>query len=176
MESQGISRTQTIFKKKHNYIGTTIKDTWAKPRGRVEAGEGGGFGWGGVEGWGENADKCHWTTIKKKGEGVFAETHPAADTASSSCLCWTLYSHDYFVTTNSYFLISSPFSSSPSNLPLMLPTCFLMSLLSIEKEASRGPSAQRTKWCNHRNNPPVQGLSQRTLILVQCKLCHLVGL
>ena len=31
--------------------GTTIKDTWTKPRGRVEAGEGGGFGWGGVEGW-----------------------------------------------------------------------------------------------------------------------------
>ena len=28
---------------------TTIKDTWTKPRGRVEAGEGGGFGWGGVE-------------------------------------------------------------------------------------------------------------------------------
>ena len=29
---------------------TTVKDTWAKQRGRVEAGEGGGFGWGGVEG------------------------------------------------------------------------------------------------------------------------------
>ena len=27
--------------------GTTIKDTWTKRRGRVEAGEGGGFGWGG---------------------------------------------------------------------------------------------------------------------------------
>ena len=25
----------------------TIKDTWTKPRGRMEAGEGGGFGWGG---------------------------------------------------------------------------------------------------------------------------------
>ena len=24
----------------------TIKDTWTKPRGRVEAREGGGFGWG----------------------------------------------------------------------------------------------------------------------------------
>ena len=35
--------------------GTAIKDTWTKSRGRVEAGEGGGFGWGGVEGWGE---KC----------------------------------------------------------------------------------------------------------------------
>ena len=35
------------------------KDTWTKPRGRVEAGEGGGFGWGGVEGGGENADNCN---------------------------------------------------------------------------------------------------------------------
>ena len=26
--------------------GTTIKDTWTKPRGREEAREGGGFGWG----------------------------------------------------------------------------------------------------------------------------------
>ena len=39
--------------------GTTIKDTWTKSRGRVEEGEGGGFGWGGVEGWGENADNCN---------------------------------------------------------------------------------------------------------------------
>ena len=37
----------------------TIKDTQTKSRGRVEAGEGGGFGWGGVEGWGENADNCN---------------------------------------------------------------------------------------------------------------------
>ena len=29
--------------------GTTIKDTWTKSRVRVEVGEGGGFGWGGVE-------------------------------------------------------------------------------------------------------------------------------
>ena len=29
------------------FTGATIKDTWTKPRGRVEAGEGGGFGWGG---------------------------------------------------------------------------------------------------------------------------------
>ena len=28
------------------FSGTTIKDTWTKPRGRVEAREGGGFGWG----------------------------------------------------------------------------------------------------------------------------------
>ena len=34
---------------------TPIKDTWRKSRGRVEMGEGGGFGWGGVEGWGEKA-------------------------------------------------------------------------------------------------------------------------
>ena len=39
--------------------GTTLKDTWTKSRGRVEVGEGGGFGWGGVEGWGENADNCN---------------------------------------------------------------------------------------------------------------------
>ena len=28
-------------------------------RGRVEVGEGGGTDWGGVEGWGENADHCN---------------------------------------------------------------------------------------------------------------------
>ena len=39
--------------------GTTIKDTWRKSRGRVEAGEGGGLGWGGVEGGGEKADTCN---------------------------------------------------------------------------------------------------------------------
>ena len=33
--------------------GTIIMDTWTKSRGRVEVGEGGGFSWGGVEGWGE---------------------------------------------------------------------------------------------------------------------------
>ena len=32
------------------------KDTWTKPRGRVEARKGGGFGWGGVGG---NADYCN---------------------------------------------------------------------------------------------------------------------
>ena len=41
------------------FSGTTIKDTWTKSRGRVEAGEESGFGWGGVEGWRENADKCN---------------------------------------------------------------------------------------------------------------------
>ena len=39
--------------------GTCIKDTWTKPRGRVEVGERGGFGWGGGEGWGENAGNCN---------------------------------------------------------------------------------------------------------------------
>ena len=31
------------------FSGTTIKDKWTKPRGRVEAGKGGGFGGGGVK-------------------------------------------------------------------------------------------------------------------------------
>ena len=39
--------------------GTTIKDIWTKPRGRVEVREGGGFTWGGVEGWGEKAYNCN---------------------------------------------------------------------------------------------------------------------
>ena len=29
-----------------------------KTKAGVEVGEGGGFSWGGVEGWGENADNC----------------------------------------------------------------------------------------------------------------------
>ena len=32
--------------KGEGFVGTIIKDTWTKPRGRVEAREGGGFGWG----------------------------------------------------------------------------------------------------------------------------------
>ena len=40
---------------------TTIKDTWTKPRWRVEAGEGGGFGWGGVERW----EKMQTTVIEQ---------------------------------------------------------------------------------------------------------------
>ena len=39
--------------------GATIKDTRTKSRGRVEVGEGGGTGGGGVEGWGENVDNCN---------------------------------------------------------------------------------------------------------------------
>ena len=42
-----------------NKVKTTIKDTWTKSRGRVEAGERGGFGWGGVEGWGERTYNCN---------------------------------------------------------------------------------------------------------------------
>ena len=36
-----------------------IKDTWAKLRGSLEARDGGGFGRGGGEGWGKNADNCN---------------------------------------------------------------------------------------------------------------------
>ena len=32
----------------------------------MERGEGGGFTWGGVEGWGEKAYNCNCITIKKK--------------------------------------------------------------------------------------------------------------
>ena len=35
------------------FSGTTIKDTRTKPRGRVEARGGGGFGWGGESGRGK---------------------------------------------------------------------------------------------------------------------------
>ena len=38
---------------------SSIKDTWTKSRWRVEAREEDGFGWGGVEGWGENAGNCN---------------------------------------------------------------------------------------------------------------------
>ena len=41
------------------FSGTTIKDTWTKPREKEEAKEGGGFHWGVGESWGENADKCN---------------------------------------------------------------------------------------------------------------------
>ena len=35
--------------------------------GVVEVGEGGGFGWGGVEGWGENADKRSLYPLQQHG-------------------------------------------------------------------------------------------------------------
>ena len=40
------------------FSGTTVKDTWTKPRGMGEAGEGGGFGGGG--------EKMQTTVIEKK--------------------------------------------------------------------------------------------------------------
>ena len=45
--------------KEKKVTGTTMEDTWTKSRGRVEVREGGGFGWGGVEGWGEKAYNCN---------------------------------------------------------------------------------------------------------------------
>ena len=38
-----------------NYYKGHMDKTKGEGRGR----EGGGFGWGGVEGWGENADNCN---------------------------------------------------------------------------------------------------------------------
>ena len=35
-------------------------------------GEGGGFGWGGVEGWGEKAYNCNWITIKIKKRNLYS--------------------------------------------------------------------------------------------------------
>ena len=39
-----------------------INDTWTKPRGRVEVRDGGGFGWGGVEG----GEKMQTTVIEQQ--------------------------------------------------------------------------------------------------------------
>ena len=44
------------------FSGTTIKDTRTKPRGRVEAGEGGGFGLGG----GVGEEKMRTTVIEQQ--------------------------------------------------------------------------------------------------------------
>ena len=38
---------------------SSINDRWKIDRGRVEVGKGGGTAWGGVEGWGENAENCN---------------------------------------------------------------------------------------------------------------------
>ena len=54
-----LCQKDTDHLEKTSAAGTTIKDTWTKPRGRVEVGEGGGFTWGGVEGWGEKAYNCN---------------------------------------------------------------------------------------------------------------------
>ena len=40
-------------------IGATIRDNRTKSRARIGVEEGGGTGWGGVEGRGENADNCN---------------------------------------------------------------------------------------------------------------------
>ena len=45
--------------KRKKITGTIVEDTWTKSRGGVEVGEGGGFSWGGVEGWGEKAYNCN---------------------------------------------------------------------------------------------------------------------
>ena len=82
---------------------TTLKDTWTKSRGRVEVGEGGGFGWGRVEGWGEKAHNCNWITIKnwkkrkKKERGLTSLTYTVCPSAAiTQCLpvpCpWTVCS------------------------------------------------------------------------------------
>ena len=47
---------------------TTIKDTWTKPRGRVEVGEGGGFGWGG--------EKIHTTVIEQQLKKILKSQSP----------------------------------------------------------------------------------------------------
>ena len=39
--------------------GASIKDTRTKSRVRVEVREGGGIGWGGVKGGGDNTDYCN---------------------------------------------------------------------------------------------------------------------
>ena len=51
-----------------------------KTKGEGGGGEEGGFGWGGVEGQGENADNCNSTTIKQclkniknKKEGILVQ-------------------------------------------------------------------------------------------------------
>ena len=44
--------------KKLNVYRNSYKGHMTKSRGKVEVWEGGGFGWDGVEGWGENADNC----------------------------------------------------------------------------------------------------------------------
>ena len=44
------------------FSGTSIKDTWTKPRGRVDTGEGGGFGWGG----GRVGEKLQTTIIERQ--------------------------------------------------------------------------------------------------------------
>ena len=44
--------------KGEGFTGTIIKDIWTITRREVKTGEGGGEGWSGGDGWGENADHC----------------------------------------------------------------------------------------------------------------------
>ena len=44
---------------REGFIGSSIKDTRTKPRGRVGAMERGGLAGVGWEEWGENADNCN---------------------------------------------------------------------------------------------------------------------
>ena len=47
---------------REGFSGTTIKDTWKKPRGKVEAREGGEFGWDG----GRGREKMQTTVIEQQ--------------------------------------------------------------------------------------------------------------
>ena len=42
-----------------NYRNYYYKGHMDKTKGKVEVGEGGGYTWGGVEGWGEKAYNCN---------------------------------------------------------------------------------------------------------------------
>ena len=57
--NKGADKTVKVICYKILVTVATIKDTWTISRGRVEVGEGGGFGWAGVEGWGEKAYNCN---------------------------------------------------------------------------------------------------------------------
>ena len=53
-------KTKTIITDKPGYY---IMIKWSIHQEYIEVGEGGGTGWGGVEGRGENADNCNWIKI-----------------------------------------------------------------------------------------------------------------
>ena len=59
-----LGRFSTDFRNSQGGVGrgdyrNYYKGHMDKIKGRVEVGEGGGFGWGGVEGWGEKAYNCN---------------------------------------------------------------------------------------------------------------------
>ena len=87
------------------FTGATIKDTWTKLRGRVEVGEGGGFSWGEVEGWGENADNCNRITMKTKKKKEPMQLKPVRvgpDTSSLTYLLMILFGFFTFLDAVSY--------------------------------------------------------------------------